>query len=202
MGWPLPLAEIGRDAAGVSELLREVGRVVAIMHDGGLVHGDLTTSNLLVRDSDHAVVSCPREGHSRHHIHRYLNRLPVFSLDLSQAIIDFGLSSNSTLNEDKAVDLYVLERAVTSTLVSDADVVSKEAADCFSVLPHALLTKLMYNCSSARLSRHIGSIAETGVLSSINLQKVWAPNHKSACKIYLDCFASQEFIQWSAALSP
>lgn len=30
-------------------------------------------------------------------------------------MIDFGLSNNSTLAEDKAVDLYVLERAFQST---------------------------------------------------------------------------------------
>ena len=38
-------------------------------------------------------------------------------------MIDFGLSSNSVIAEDKAVDLYVLERAVTSTGGSDSDVV-------------------------------------------------------------------------------
>lgn len=65
-------------------LLREIGRVVALLHDGGMVHGDLTTSNMLLR------------GNS------------------SLVLIDFGLSSITTLPEDKAVDLYVLERAFTS----------------------------------------------------------------------------------------
>jgi TP53 regulating kinase-like protein len=32
-----------------------------------------------------------------------------------QVLIDFGLSYQSSLVEDKAVDLYVLERAFTST---------------------------------------------------------------------------------------
>lgn len=32
-----------------------------------------------------------------------------------KVLIDFGLSNNSTLAEDKAVDLYVLERAFQST---------------------------------------------------------------------------------------
>ncbi len=32
----------------------------------------------------------------------------------AQVLIDFGLSYNTTLAEDKAVDLYVLERALTS----------------------------------------------------------------------------------------
>jgi len=38
------------------ELLRAIGRAVAALHDGGVVHGDLTTSNLLVREADSALV--------------------------------------------------------------------------------------------------------------------------------------------------
>jgi TP53 regulating kinase-like protein len=34
---------------------------------------------------------------------------------MTQVLIDFGLSYHSTLVEDKAVDLYVLERAFAST---------------------------------------------------------------------------------------
>lgn len=34
---------------------------------------------------------------------------------MEQVLIDFGLSYQSTLTEDKAVDLYVLERAFSST---------------------------------------------------------------------------------------
>lgn len=62
---------------------------MAKLHDGGLVHGDLTTSNMLLRDGDGQLV-----------------------------LIDFGLAFNSTLAEDKAVDLYVLERAITSAHAS------------------------------------------------------------------------------------
>jgi tRNA A-37 threonylcarbamoyl transferase component Bud32 len=38
-------------------MLREIGRLVALLHDGGMVHGDLTTSNMLLRDADGALVS-------------------------------------------------------------------------------------------------------------------------------------------------
>lgn len=44
--------------ADLSALLKRVGRAVALLHDGSLVHGDLTTSNILVRNTDHAVVGC------------------------------------------------------------------------------------------------------------------------------------------------
>ena len=58
----------------------------SVLHDGGLIHGDLTTSNILLRARDQKVV-----------------------------VIDFGLAHNSIIPEDKGVDLYVLERAITVT---------------------------------------------------------------------------------------
>lgn len=42
---------------------------------------------------------------------------------LLQVLIDFGLSSNSTVPEDKGVDLYVLERAFTSAHSAQPDLV-------------------------------------------------------------------------------
>ncbi|GAB4817061.1 hypothetical protein N2152v2_004107 [Parachlorella kessleri] len=75
----------GLTPAEVDTLLVNMGKEIARMHDGGLVHGDLTTSNMIVRQPDEQVV-----------------------------VIDFGLSYNSTIHEDKAVDLYVLERAFSS----------------------------------------------------------------------------------------
>ena len=39
----------------------------------------------------------------------------IVNLISLQVLIDFGLSYHSTLVEDKAVDLYVLERAFAST---------------------------------------------------------------------------------------
>eukprot|EP00798_Chlamydomonas_sp_ICE-L_P015006 gene15006-21074_t len=36
----------------VAELMKSIGKSIAAMHDGGLIHGDLTTSNMMVCDSD------------------------------------------------------------------------------------------------------------------------------------------------------
>jgi len=50
--------------AGVAALMRQIGEAVATLHDGGLIHGDLTTSNMLVRHADGALVrSWPRDCH-------------------------------------------------------------------------------------------------------------------------------------------
>ncbi|KAK7208124.1 Serine/threonine-protein kinase BUD32 [Myxozyma melibiosi] len=85
------------DEAGRAKLREEkikgtllsVGSEISKLHFMDMVHGDLTTSNLVLRNKN--------EG------------------EMEPVIIDFGLSSQSTLPEDKAVDLYVLERAFVST---------------------------------------------------------------------------------------
>lgn len=75
-----------RDAAAVNHLMKVTGAVLARMHDIDVIHGDLTTSNMVYDGA--------------------ADRL---------TLIDFGLSFASGLAEDKGVDLYVLERAFLST---------------------------------------------------------------------------------------
>ena len=47
---------------------------------------------------------------------------------MAQVLIDFGLSFNSTIPEDKGVDLYVLERAFTSAHSKQTEMV--RTCDC------------------------------------------------------------------------
>ncbi|KAF9018553.1 kinase-like protein [Hymenopellis radicata] len=72
-------------------LMGLVGTEIAKMHLTDIIHGDLTTSNMMLRHPGRT------------------------SLPTSLYLIDFGLSYVSGLVEDKAVDLYVLERAFSST---------------------------------------------------------------------------------------
>jgi len=78
-----------------------VGDAVGRMHCIGIVHGDLTTSNLMLRPRNKEVLNG--------------NTQEVKVLDGEIVLIDFGLASQSTADEDRAVDLYVLERAFGST---------------------------------------------------------------------------------------
>ncbi len=80
----------------VRALMAKVGHAVGRMHSIGVVHGDLTTSNLMLR---------PREEHGEE----------KEGLEGEVILIDFGLASQSSQDEDRAVDLYVLERAFGST---------------------------------------------------------------------------------------
>lgn len=85
-------------------LMASIGSALAVLHDLDVVHGDLTTSNMMVRDT----ASSPARSAS----------VPAAAdepVGAGIVLIDFGLSFSSTLSEDKAVDLYVLERAFLST---------------------------------------------------------------------------------------
>ncbi|PWN20862.1 hypothetical protein BCV69DRAFT_290135 [Microstroma glucosiphilum] len=86
-------------------LMSLVARQLALMHAADVIHGDLTTSNMMVR-SEAAVAPLATQS-----------SLPVpASVHQKEVLlIDFGLSHTSPAAEDKAVDLYVLQRAFTST---------------------------------------------------------------------------------------
>lgn len=77
----------------VDAIMRRVGAAVGALHAADIVHGDLTTSNIMVRNGDGG------QGFGESGV----------------VLIDFGLGAVSTQDEDKAVDLYVLERAFSST---------------------------------------------------------------------------------------
>ncbi|KII73516.1 EKC/KEOPS complex subunit bud32 [Thelohanellus kitauei] len=70
------------------EISSVIGKRVSEVHLAGVIHGDLTTTNIVCKISD------PREIY----------------------IIDFGLSFMSKTPEDRAVDLYVLVRSITSSV--------------------------------------------------------------------------------------
>lgn len=67
-------------------IFHEVGTHVASMHAAGVVHGDLTTSNIM---------HDPSSG--------------------TLGFIDFGLASFNPSIEEKAVDLHLFKRVITST---------------------------------------------------------------------------------------
>lgn len=84
---------------GVEVLLRRIGKAVGKLHSVGVVHGDLTTSNMMLRPSSDGLEGEQGDG----------------SLAGEIVLIDFGLATQAVQEEERAVDLYVLERAFGST---------------------------------------------------------------------------------------
>lgn len=85
-------------------LMRRIGEAVGRMHEVGVVHGDLTTSNLMLRTPEELFTNGTVDEKGRQ-----------INLDGDVVLIDFGLAGQSVQDEDKAVDFYVLERAFGST---------------------------------------------------------------------------------------
>ncbi len=71
-------------------LLEELGRQVGFLHSAGIVHGDLTTSNIIVPD------------------------------DGKPFMIDFGMSARSSEPEDCGSDLHLLQRSLVATHALDS----------------------------------------------------------------------------------
>jgi TP53 regulating kinase-like protein len=94
----------GVDDGHLVHLMHRIGAAVGRMHAIGVVHGDLTTSNLMLRPVPSDQVNGEGDGTTEERV-----------LDGEVVLIDFGLASQSTADEDRAVDLYVLERAFGST---------------------------------------------------------------------------------------
>ena len=93
----------------IDEVMAMIGSEIAKMHTADIVHSDLTTSNMMLRRPS----ASPSGSSSLVRI--VIGLIPQDADRFSQFIIDFGLAYTSTLAEDKAVDLYVLERAFSST---------------------------------------------------------------------------------------
>ncbi|MCZ2845198.1 MAG: KEOPS complex kinase/ATPase Bud32 [Candidatus Bathyarchaeota archaeon] len=72
-------------------ICKQIGNQIGRLHKNNLIHGDLTSSNMIISDQDKIY------------------------------FIDFGLSFYSNECEDMGVDLYLLKRAFFSTHYKDAN---------------------------------------------------------------------------------
>lgn len=95
-------------------LMERVGEAVGRLHEVGVVHGDLTSSNLMLRSGQEDPTSTD-DGVVENEEATKAEEEEGVSLEGEVVLIDFGLAAQSVQDEDKAVDLYVLERAFGST---------------------------------------------------------------------------------------
>ena len=94
----------------IDKISNDLGNMISNLHSGDLIHGDLTPSNIILKikeDTNSELLNNAKEIILQNKNYDYMY------------LIDFGLSSValSTTSgiEDKAVDLYVLKRAIISS---------------------------------------------------------------------------------------
>ncbi|MEN7982727.1 MAG: KEOPS complex kinase/ATPase Bud32 [Nanoarchaeota archaeon] len=71
------------------KIVGKIGESVSKLHNANIIHGDLTTSNMILKEE----VGCRKS-------------------DIRLYFIDFGLGFHSVKIEDRAVDLYLLKQAL------------------------------------------------------------------------------------------
>ena len=86
------------------EILKQIGENLARIHDIDIIHGDLTTSNMIFNEKENKLY-----------------------------FIDFGLGFVSNKDEDKAVDLHLLKQAMESKHFKHAEVFINEILKSYKI---------------------------------------------------------------------
>ena len=94
----------------IQKISKDLGEIISKLHSENLIHGDLTPSNIILTI---------KEDTGSDLLNNAENKILENKNYDDMYLIDFGLSSvalsTSSSLEDKAVDLYVLKRAIISS---------------------------------------------------------------------------------------
>ncbi len=85
------------------EIFRQIGENISKLHDSNIIHGDLTTSNMILNEKENKVY-----------------------------FIDFGLGFRSHKIEDKAVDLHLLKQALEAKHFKNSEKLFEEVIKSYS----------------------------------------------------------------------
>jgi TP53 regulating kinase and related kinases len=84
------------------QLFKKLGAMIGLLHSAGIVHGDLTTSNIVVTPSG------------------------------DPFLVDFGMSRRSVDPEDRGVDLHLLQRSITTSHKKESSPLIKALASGYA----------------------------------------------------------------------
>jgi TP53 regulating kinase-like protein len=98
----------------LNRICQDIGMKIGLLHRSGLIHGDLTTSNM------------------------------ILTRDQKIFLIDFGLSFHSQDNEDRGVDIHLMKRALDSTHYESANVCMKSIINGYAkIMKRDLMRKIL-----------------------------------------------------------
>ncbi len=92
----------GMSPREATTLFEKLGAMIGLLHSGGIVHGDLTTSNIMV------------------------------TLERDPFLVDFGMARRSSDPEDRGVDLHLLQLSIVTSHLKDASPLVKALATGYS----------------------------------------------------------------------
>lgn len=98
-------------------ICKEIGKSIAKLHDNDIIHGDLTTSNMIwvdnspLNETTQLKTPLKDQAHNKSQKDKVAEQEGATS-DSKLFFIDFGLGFTSDRIEDKAVDLHLIKQAL------------------------------------------------------------------------------------------
>src|SRR3989344_5044254 len=111
------------------KICNELGKEISKPHEANIIHGDLTTSNMILVDNPQSITTPPSE------VSHYIKNSSALTIPNKRAtasqsfkifFIDFGLGFHSHKLEDKAVDLHLLKQALEAKHFEHWEILFKE----------------------------------------------------------------------------
>ena len=93
-------------------IMKQLGKQTALLHKKNIIHGDLTTSNVILNSAEPYGIETKKSTKSRESAKGGASRPEDNQTEGSVYIIDFGLGFISSKQEDKAVDLHLIKQAL------------------------------------------------------------------------------------------
>lgn len=94
------------------QIMQQLGEQVALLHKNNIIHGDLTTSNIILKTATPLGSRRVRDKVAKAQNMRTEGSPSSPPLSPPLFLIDFGLSFISTKTENKAVDLHLIKQAL------------------------------------------------------------------------------------------
>jgi len=96
-------------------ICKQIGESIAQLHDADIIHGDLTTSNMILVEHKNTILQINKLTNKKSKSSSLINKggggVEVDKNNPKIFFIDFGLGFISHKYEDKAVDLHLLKQA-------------------------------------------------------------------------------------------
>ena len=110
-------------------ICKQVGESLTKLHNQDIIHGDLTTSNMIyVNNNSKSNIKNSKTIKATHNIAKNNNKISDNKINKSKlCLIDFGLGFHSHKIEDKAVDIHLLKQALETKHY-------KIAEDCIKII--------------------------------------------------------------------
>ena len=117
------------------KICKMIGKNIARLHDSDIIHGDLTTSNMiLIKNGDKMTINDGKRGDKS---------FKIF-------FIDFGLGFSSHKIEDKAVDLHLLRQALEARHFRHWEVLFAEVKQGYSTSKNSSMVLQQFKKVEAR----------------------------------------------------